>query len=81
MTRDNTTADKELPEDLPRELWAADRVWVRRGGHAPPLSTLYDGPYAVLQPSLRHFQLQRETGRTKSPPPASSPALAVPLSP
>jgi hypothetical protein len=58
MTRHNTAADKELPEDLPRELWAADRVWVRRGGHAPPLSTLYDGPYAILQRSLRHFRLQ-----------------------
>ncbi len=58
MTRHNTAADKELPEDLPLELWAADCVWVRRGGHAPPLSTLYDGPYAVLQRSLRHFRLQ-----------------------
>jgi hypothetical protein len=58
MTRHNTAADKELPEDLPREVWAADRVWVRRGGHAPPLLTLYDGPYTVLQRSLRHFWLQ-----------------------
>ncbi len=55
MTRHNTAADKELPEDLPQELWAADRVWVRRGGHAPPL---YSGPYTILQRSLRHFRLQ-----------------------
>ncbi len=54
VTRHNTAADKELP----RELWAADRVCFRRGGHAPPLSPLYDGPYAVLQRSLRHFRLQ-----------------------
>jgi hypothetical protein len=58
MTRHNTAVDKELPEDLPRELWAEDRVWVRRGGHTPPLLTLYDGPYTVLQRSLRHFRLQ-----------------------
>jgi hypothetical protein len=58
MTRHNTAADKELPEDLPQELWAADRVWVRRGGHAPPLAPLYDGPYTVLHRSLRHFRLQ-----------------------
>jgi hypothetical protein len=29
MTRHNTAADKELSEDLPQELWAADQVWVR----------------------------------------------------
>jgi hypothetical protein len=58
MARHNTAADKKLPEDLPQELWAADRVWVCRGGHAPPLSPLYDGPNAVLQRSLRHFRLQ-----------------------
>jgi hypothetical protein len=58
MTRHNTAADKELPEDLPQELWAEDRVWVHRGGHAPPLAPLYDGPYTVLQRSLRHFRLQ-----------------------
>ncbi len=58
MTRHNTAADKELPVDLPWELWAADRVWVRQGGHAPPLSTLYNGPYTVLQRSLGHFWLQ-----------------------
>jgi hypothetical protein len=58
MPRHNTAADKGLPGDLPQELWAADRVWVRRGGHAPPLAPLYDSPYTVLQRSLRHFRLQ-----------------------
>jgi hypothetical protein len=58
IARHNTAADKELPEDLPQELVAADRVWVCRGDHAPPLSPLYDGPNAVLQRSLRHFRLQ-----------------------
>ncbi len=27
-------------------------------GHMPPLAALYDGPYTVLQRSLRHFKLQ-----------------------
>ncbi len=58
MTRHNTAVDKELPEDLPQEMWATDRVWVRRGGHTPPLAPIYDGPYAVLQRSLCHFRLQ-----------------------
>ncbi len=58
MPRLNTAADKELPKDLSQELWAAERVWVRRGSHMPPLSPLFDGPYKVLQRSLRHFRLQ-----------------------
>jgi hypothetical protein len=58
MPRHNTAADKELPEDLPQELWATDWVWVRRGSHASSLAPLYDDPYTVLQHSLRHFQLQ-----------------------
>ncbi len=58
MPRHITAADKELPEDLPPKLWAAERVWVRRGSHVPPLSPLYDGPYTVLQRSLGHFRLR-----------------------
>jgi hypothetical protein len=58
LSRHNVPADQELPEDLPPALWAADRVWVRRCGHVPPLTPLYDGPYAVVQRSLRHFRLQ-----------------------
>ena len=44
LPRHNVAADRELPEDLPPDLWAADRVWVRRCGHVPPLTPLYDGP-------------------------------------
>ena len=44
-------------------------VWVRHSGHVPPLAPLYDGPYTVLQRSLRHFRLQMGEGRTTSPPP------------
>jgi hypothetical protein len=55
LPRHNVAADRELPEDLPPDLWAAHRVWVHRCGH---LSLLYDGPYAVIQRRLRSFKLQ-----------------------
>jgi hypothetical protein len=55
LPRHNVAADRELPEDLPPDLWAAHRVWVHRCGH---LSLLYDGPYAVIQRRLRFFKLQ-----------------------
>jgi hypothetical protein len=58
LPRHNVAADRALPEDLPPDLWAADRVWVRRCSHVPPLTPLYDGPYTVLQRSLRAFKLQ-----------------------
>jgi hypothetical protein len=58
LPRQNVAADRELPEDLPPDLWTADRVWDRRCGHVPPLTPLYDSPYEVLQCNLRSFQLQ-----------------------
>jgi hypothetical protein len=58
LPRHNVAADRELPEDLPPDLWAADRVWVRRCSYVPPLTLLYDSPYAVIQRSLRAFKLQ-----------------------
>ncbi len=59
MPRHNTAADRELPEDLPQELWTAEPLWVRCCSHMPaPLTPLYDGPYTVLQCSLRHFKPQ-----------------------
>jgi hypothetical protein len=89
LPRHNVAADRELPEDLPPDLWAADRVWVRRCGHVPPLTPLYDGPYAVIQRSLRAFKLQIggkednvSTSRLKpcsaSTPTASPPARGRP---
>ncbi len=84
LPRHNVAADRELPEDLPPELWAADRVWVRRCGHVPPLTPLYDGPYAVLQRSLRAFKLkigakedQVSTSRLK-PCSSSTPTASLP---
>jgi hypothetical protein len=58
LPKHNVAGNRELPEDLPPDLWAADRVWVRLCDHVPPLTPLYDGPYAVLQRSLRAFKLQ-----------------------
>ncbi len=54
LPRHNVAADRELPPDL----WTADRVWVRRCGHVPPLTPLYDDPDTVIQRSLRSFKLQ-----------------------
>jgi hypothetical protein len=74
LPRHNTAAVRELPEDLPQELWTAKCVWVRCCGLVPPL---IDGLYSVLQLSLRHFKRQMGD-REDFPPPASSPAQATP---
>ncbi len=45
-------------------------VFVRQGGHVPPLQPLYDGPYAVLRRSLHYFTLRiaaLATERTRCP--------------
>jgi hypothetical protein len=70
MPRHSTAAVKELPEDLPQELWAAERVWVHRSGHLLPLSPLYNGSGS-----------RWAKGRTTSPPFTSSPVLAASPSP
>jgi hypothetical protein len=46
------------PDNLPEELLLARHVLVRRDGHHLPLSAAYDGPYLVLERSLRSFKLQ-----------------------
>jgi hypothetical protein len=83
MTRHSTAADKELPEDLPQVLWAADRVWVRRGGHTPPLAPLSStmAPKPSSSSASATSGSSWVTGRTTSPLPASSPAPAAPQSP
>jgi hypothetical protein len=55
VPRHNTATDRELPEDLPQGLRAAERVLTRPSGHVPPL---YHDLYTVLQCSLCHFWLQ-----------------------
>ncbi len=50
----NTPAPLQLPEDLLQ----ARHVLVRKDGHVPPLAAAYDGPFIVLERSLRTFKLQ-----------------------
>jgi hypothetical protein len=56
LPRHNSSTD--LPSELPAELLSAPLVWVHQGGLVPPLQPLYDGPYAVLRPSLRSFTIR-----------------------
>ena len=44
--------------ELPEELLLARYVLVRRDAAQPPLSPAYDGPFLVLERSLRFFKLQ-----------------------
>jgi hypothetical protein len=46
------------PPELPDDLLRARFVLVRRDAVQPPLQPLYDGPYLVLERSLRFFKLQ-----------------------
>ena len=57
-TRNNTTAARRSPLQLPDDLACAPTVFVRFDGHVPPLQPLYDGPYAALRRSLHHFTLR-----------------------
>ena len=54
----NTAENRKAPVQLPSDLAATRYVLVRRDGHIPPLTPLYDGPYLVLQRSLRTFRIQ-----------------------
>jgi len=49
---------KPSVESLPEDLLLARHVLVRHDGAQPPLSAVYDGPYLVLERSLRFFKLQ-----------------------
>ena len=46
------------PPELPDDLLHTRFVLVRRDAVQPPLQPLYDGPYLVLERSLRFFKLQ-----------------------
>ena len=54
----NTAENRKAPVQLPSDLAATRYVLVHRDGHIPPLTPLYDGPYLVLQRSLRTFRIQ-----------------------
>ena len=46
--RHNTPEVPDLPQQVPISLATCPMVLVRRDGHFPPLSPLYEGPYKVL---------------------------------
>ena len=54
----NITSSTNTLEQLPAALTSCPMVLVRREGHVPPLTPLYEGPYKVLFHSLRTFRLQ-----------------------
>ena len=56
--RHNISREERKMEELPADLLQAEFVLVRRDGQAPPLVPRYDGPYRVMQRSLRHFKIQ-----------------------
>ena len=47
-----------LPSYIPNDLNKARFVFIRRDGHIPPLSPLYDGPYKVVERLEKSFRLQ-----------------------
>ena len=66
---------------LPAALLTAPTVFVRCDGHVPPLTPLYDGPFAVLSRSAQHFKIQMGTREevisTSRLKPCSDPDAAV----
>ena len=46
--RHNIAAGSALPVQIPQELKQCKYVLVRKGGHLPPLTPLYEGPYRVI---------------------------------
>jgi hypothetical protein len=73
------------PLSLPEELLLTRFVQVRRDGAQPPLSPMYDGPYLVLERSLRFFKIQvgtrQDTVSTLRLKPCRSPPDAQPAVP
>jgi transposase InsO family protein len=71
--------------ELPADLLQAEMVFVRVDSKQPPLSPLYNGPYKVLERSLRFFKLQIgdrvDTVSTLRLKAAYLPASAVPTCP
>jgi hypothetical protein len=79
-----------LPQTLshhhpPQALFTTPQVLVRRDGHVPPLTPLYDGPYTVLSRSPTHFTLQfpnsTDTVSINRLKPFYSPHSSPPLNP
>ena len=58
VARHNIALHAQPPRDLPTDLAAARLVFVRRDGHVPLLTPLYEGPYSVVRRSLHHFTVK-----------------------
>ena len=48
-----------VKEHVPEEIRSATHVYVRRDGHVPPLSALYEGPFLVLSKRDKTFVLKK----------------------
>ena len=81
VARHNTASGRVAPETLPAGLLSAPTVFVRRDGHVPPLTPLYDGPFTVLRRSAQFFKIRigtrEETVSTSRLKPCSDPDAAV----
>ncbi len=83
-TRHNKPSASSPPSSTLQELQLCSHVYVRRDGHVPALSPLYEGPYEVVSRSVKYFRLRMgarvdsvSVTRLKPAflPPGSAPAL------
>ena len=58
VARHNIASDALPSRELPADLAAARLFLVRRDGHVPPLTPLYERPYRVIRKSLHHFTVK-----------------------
>jgi len=56
--RHNLPSSPQPPSPLVHELLNSTHVFVRRDGHVPALTPLYDGPYEVISRSKKVFKLR-----------------------
>jgi hypothetical protein len=48
----------QVTASVPKALLTAQHVYVRRDGHKPPLSPLYEGPFAVVKGGEKYFVIK-----------------------
>ena len=48
-----------------QDLWQTNYVWVRKEGHRPALSSVYDGPYQVISRNKKYFIILGWEGERK----------------
>ena len=57
-TRHNLPSSTQTPSQIVHELLNSTHVFVRRDGHVPAITPLYEGPYEVLSRSEKYFKLR-----------------------